>query len=195
MNLYQKLQQREQQEKPILVGMIGVGKFGSMYLAQVPKTPGVEVVGISDLSPSQAKSNLLLVGWTEDRLSVKFINEAVKNNLTCLTDDWESVVSHPSIDLLVESTGSPSHAVDHILGAFEHGKHVVNVIFETDAFCGPLLIKKALSAGVVCSLAFGDQPAMICDLVELARVCGFPVTAAGRGHKWLPDCSETQIIF
>ena len=63
MSLYQKLQQRAEKNKPILVGMIGIGKFGSMYLAQVPNTPGVEVVGVADLSPSQAKSNLLQVGW------------------------------------------------------------------------------------------------------------------------------------
>ena len=45
---------------------------------------------------------------------------------------------------------------------------------------------------MVYSLAFGDQPAMICDLVEWARVCGFPVSAAGRGHKWLPHfCAST----
>ena len=63
MSLYQKLQQRVEENKPILVGMIGIGKFGSMYLAQVPNTLGVEVVGVVDLSPSQAKSNLLQVGW------------------------------------------------------------------------------------------------------------------------------------
>jgi predicted homoserine dehydrogenase-like protein len=63
--------------------------------------------------------------------------------------------------------------------AFAHGKHVVNVTVEADAFCGPLLAKKAADAGVVYSLAFGDQPALICDLVDWARTCGFPVTAAG----------------
>ena len=85
--------------------------------------------------------------------------------------------------MIVESTGSPTDAMVHILASFVHGKHVVNVTVEADAFCGPLLAKKASSAGVVYSLAFGDQPAMICDLVEWARVCGFPVSAAGRGHK------------
>ena len=94
--------------------------------------------------------------------------------------------------MIVESTGSPNDAVDHILAAFDHGKHVVNVTVEADAFCGPLLAKKASSAGLVYSLAFGDQPAMICDLVEWARVCGFPVSAAGRGHKWLSHfCAST----
>ena len=192
MSLYQKLQQRAEKNKPILVGMIGIGKFGSMYLAQVPNTPGVEVVGVADLSPLQAKSNLLQVGWEGERLSVDSLYEAISLGKTYVTDDWEALVEQPEIDVIVESTGSPTDAVDHILAAFAHGKHVVNVTVEADAFCGPLLAKEASSAGVVYSLAFGDQPAMICDLVEWARVCGFPVSAAGRGHKWLPHfCTST----
>ena len=65
-----------------------------------------------------------------------------------MTDDWEALIEHPEIDVIVESTGSPTDAVDHILAAFAHGKHVVNVTVEADAFCGPLLAKKASSAGV-----------------------------------------------
>jgi predicted homoserine dehydrogenase-like protein len=77
------------------------------------------------------------------------------------------------------------------LEAFAHGKHVVNVTVEADAFCGPLLARKAEEAGVIYSLAFGDQPALICDLVDWARTCGFPVVAAGRGHKWLPHFAQS----
>ena len=94
MSLYQKLQQRAEKNKPILVGMIGIGKFGSMYLAQVPNTPGVEVVGVADLSPSQAKSNLLQVGWEGERLSVHSLDDAISLGRTYLTDDWEAPVSY-----------------------------------------------------------------------------------------------------
>jgi predicted homoserine dehydrogenase-like protein len=93
--------------------------------------------------------------------------------------------------VIVECTGNPVAAVDHILEAFAQGKHVVNVTVEADAFCGPILARRAAQAGVVYSLAFGDQPALICDLVDWARTCGFPVVAAGRGHKWLPHFSES----
>jgi predicted homoserine dehydrogenase-like protein len=101
------------------------------------------------------------------------------------------VTREPSIDIVVECTGNPIAAVDHCLDAFAQGKHVVNVTVEADAFCGPLLARKAQQAGVVYSLAFGDQPALICDLVDWARTCGFPVVAAGRGHKWLPHFTES----
>lgn len=191
MNLHAKLLQREADKRPIRIGLIGAGKFGSMYLAQIPKTPGVHLVGIADLSPDAARTNLARVGWNPDQIKASSLDQAIKEGSTCISDDWQSLVRHPSIDIVVECTGSPLHAVDHILEAFAHGKHVVNVTVEADAFCGPLLAKRAQAAGVVYSLAFGDQPALICDLVDWARTCGFPVVAAGRGHKWLPHFCES----
>ena len=191
MSLFQKLQKRAEQNKPVRVGLIGAGKFGSMYLSQVPQTPGVSVAGVVDLSPSRARSNLLKVGWSESNISSTSLDDAIRDETTYVSDDWEGLVKHPAIDVVVESTGSPPDAVEHILASFANGKHVVNVTVEADAFCGPLLAQRATSAGVVYSLAFGDQPALICDLVDWARTCGFPVVAAGRGHKWLPHFSES----
>ena len=191
MNLHAKLLERAAQNRPIRIGLIGAGKFGSMYLAQIPRTPGVHLVGIADLSPATARSNLARVGWDAQRLEAKSLDEALKLGNTFVSDDWQSLVRHPAIDVVVECTGSPLHAVDHILEAFAQRKHVVNVTVEADAFCGPLLAARAQLAGVVYSLAFGDQPALICDLVDWARTCGFPVVAAGRGHKWLPHFCES----
>ena len=110
---------------------------------------------------------------------------------TSISEDWQKLVSNPEIDIVIEATGNPVAAVEHILGAFRHGKHVVNVTVEADAFCGPMLAQKAKEAGVVYSLAYGDQPAIICDLVDWARAAGFPVVAAGRGHKWLPHFAQS----
>ena len=191
MNLHAKLLQRQAENRPIRIGLIGAGKFGSMYLAQIPRTPGVHLVGIADLSPDAARTNLARVGWNPEKLNATNLDQAFKEGSTCISDDWQSLVRHPCIDIVVECTGSPLHAVDHILESFAHGKHVVNVTVEADAFCGPLLAKRAQAAGVVYSLAFGDQPALICDLVDWARTCGFPVVAAGRGHKWLPHFCES----
>lgn len=192
MSLHQQLLKRQADGKPIRVGLIGAGKFGSMYLSQIPRTPGVHLVGIADLSPAAARTNLARVGWDVGRTEAASLDAAVKNGDTHITEDWKALVSHPAIDVVVECTGHPIAAVDHCLEAFAHGKHVVNVTVEADAFCGPLLARRAAQAGVVYSLAYGDQPAMICDLVDWARTCGFPVVAAGRGHKWLPHfCNST----
>ena len=191
MNLYAKLQQRQAEGRPIRIGLIGAGKFGSMYLAQIPRTPGVQLVAIADLSPAAARVNLERVGWKPERAAAGSVQEALKTGSTWITDDWQAVTREPSIDIVVECTGNPVAAVEHCLDAFAHGKHVVNVTVEADAFCGPLLARRAQQAGVIYSLAFGDQPALICDLVDWARTCGFPVVAAGRGHKWLPHFTES----
>ncbi|WP_390342779.1 NAD(P)H-dependent oxidoreductase [Variovorax boronicumulans] len=191
MSLHTRLQQRAAEGRPIRIGLIGAGKFGAMYLAQIPRTPGVQLVAIADLSPAAARVNLERVGWQAERSNAGSVQEALKTGATWITDDWQAVTREPSIDIVVECTGNPVAAVDHCLDAFAHGKHVVNVTVEADAFCGPLLAHKAQQAGVVYSLAFGDQPALICDLVDWARTCGFPVVAAGRGHKWLPHFTES----
>ncbi len=191
MNLYAKLLKRQADGKPVRIGLIGAGKFGSMYLAQVPRTPGVHLVGIADLSPANAQANLARVGWKNEQSAATSFEDAIAKGNTFVTDNWEALVKHPEIEIIVECTGNPVAAVDHILAAFKYGKHVVNVTVEADAFCGPLLAQKAAQAGVVYSLAYGDQPALICDLVDWARAAGFSVVAAGRGHKWLPHFSES----
>lgn len=191
MSLHRQLQQRAAEGRPIRIGLIGAGKFGSMYLSQIPRTPGVHLVGIADLSPEAACRNLARVGWAPQCVQAASLDAALRDGNTHVGDDWRALVSHPAIDIVVECTGHPIAAVDHCLEAFAHGKHVVNVTVEADAFCGPLLARRAAEAGVLYSLAFGDQPALICDLVDWARTCGFPVVAAGRGHKWLPHFCES----
>jgi len=191
MSLHRQLQQRAADGRPIRVALIGAGKFGSMYLSQIPRTPGVHLLGVADLSPEAACRNLARVGWEPQRVQAASLDAALRDGNTHVGDDWLSLVRHPAVDVVVECTGHPIAAVDHCLEAFAHGKHVVNVTVEADAFCGPLLARKAADAGVLYSLAFGDQPALICDLVDWARTCGFPVVAAGRGHKWLPHFAQS----
>lgn len=191
MSLHRQLQQRAAEGRPLRVGLIGAGKFGSMYLAQIPRTPGVHLAAIADLNPEGACRNLERVGWEPERVQAASIEAALKDGSTHVGADWQALVRHPAVDIVVECTGSPVHAVDHCLEAFAHGKHVVNVTVEADAFCGPLLAQRAAAAGVMYSLAYGDQPALICDLVDWARTCGFPVVAAGRGHKWLPHFAQS----
>jgi predicted homoserine dehydrogenase-like protein len=191
MNLYAKLQEREVQGKRLRVGLIGAGKFGAMYLAQVPKTPGLHLAGIADLSPQNARTNLERVGWKAERYAALSLDAALSSGLTHVGENWQALIAHPAVEIIVEATGNPIAAVEHALAAFSHGKHVVMVTVEADAMCGPLLARRAREAGVVYSLAYGDQPALICDLVDWARAAGFSVVAAGRGHKWLPYFAQS----
>ena len=191
MNLYSMLQKREAAGKPLRVGLIGAGKFGAMYLAQVPKTPGIHLAGIADLSPTNARTNLERVGWAAETYSASTLDAALRERRTHVCEDWETLVAHAGIDIIIEATGNPVAAISHALAAFRNGKHVVNVTVEADCMCGPLLARRAEEAGVVYSLAYGDQPALICDLVDWARAAGFSVVAAGRGHKWQPHFAQS----
>ncbi|MCX8508305.1 MAG: Gfo/Idh/MocA family oxidoreductase, partial [Rhodobacteraceae bacterium] len=191
MNLFAKLQERAANGRPVRIGMIGAGRFATMFLHQARRLPGVHLVGVVDLRPDLAKSNMAFVGWTAEQYSAPSLDVAAKLGTTHVGDDFRAMISHPAIDLVIECTGHPVAAVDHCLYAFEQGKHVVNVTVEADAFVGLGLGQRAEKAGVVYSMAYGDQPALVCDLVDWARTCGFPVVAAGRGHKWLPHFRQS----
>jgi len=118
MNLHSKLQQREAEGRPLRIGLIGAGKFAAMYLAQVPKTPGVHVAGIADLSPENARTNLERVGWSPSSYGAASLDAALRERRTFVGEDWLALVAHPRIDIIVEATGNPIAAGDHVLAAF-----------------------------------------------------------------------------
>ncbi|MEZ5811769.1 MAG: flagellar biosynthesis protein FlgA [Rhizobiaceae bacterium] len=187
MSLHDQLRRRQEDRNPIRVGVIGAGKFGSMFLSQAIRIPGVHVAGIADLAPDVARSNLALVGWEAGRFSASSLDDALKTGTTHVGDNGAALIANPAVDIIVECTGNPVVATDHLCSAFDAGKHVVSATVEADAVCGAALAARAKQAGVIYSMAFGDQPAMVCDLVDWARTCGFEVVAAGRGHKWCPQ--------
>jgi predicted homoserine dehydrogenase-like protein len=186
-SLYAKLRERAARDQPLVVGVIGTGKFGSMYAAQLPRTPGIHLLGAVDRAPERARANLARTGIEPESYMAESFEHALRERRTHVSDDWQALLDQPALEILIEASGDPIAAVEHALYAFERGKHVVMVTVEADAFVGPMLARRAARAGVVYSLAYGDQPAMICDLVDWARTAGFPVVAAGRGHKWRPE--------
>jgi predicted homoserine dehydrogenase-like protein len=174
-NLHRRLKEREERGAPLRVGLIGAGKFGSMYLSQARHTPGVRVVAIADLTPQRARDALRAVGWGDAAMaSVRFY------------DDARRMIDEPDVDIVIDATGSPAAGIEHVLACCAARKHVVMVNVEADALAGPLLAKRAAEAGIVYSLAYGDQPALICEMVDWARASGFEVVAAGKGTKYLP---------
>lgn len=186
MNLAAMLQARAAEGRPVRVGLIGAGKFGSMFLAQVARTPGLHLAGLADLSPERARQALQRVGWPPERYEAASVAEALRTGATCVTDDGDGLIGAAGLEVLVEATGDPSAGIAHARRAFDHGVHVVMVNVEADALAGPLLAREAGAAGVVYSLAYGDQPALICELVDWARTIGLEVVAAGKGTKYLP---------
>ena len=174
MNLHRLLNARRAAGKPVRVALIGAGKFGSMFLSQVPHTPGLEVPVIVDLDPERAREACRTVGW-----------DAARIEATNFTADIAKATSGP-IEVIVEATGNPAAGIKHARAAIAAGKHIVMVNVEADVLAGPLLASEAQSAGVVYSLAYGDQPALTAEMVDWARASGFRVVAAGKGTKYLP---------
>ena len=176
MYLYDQLRARAAAGRPVRVGLIGAGKFGSMFLSQAPTATGLEVRVIADLDPERARSACRAVGWSGARIAG-----------TRFTADALDAVADDAVDVVVEATGDPAAGVAHARAAFAAGRHIVMVNVEADVLAGPLLAAEARRAGVVYTMAYGDQPALTCELVEWARACGFEVVAAGKGTKYLPS--------
>ena len=175
MYIYQELAARAAKNKPVRVGLIGAGKFGSMFLSQVPTTPGLDVAVIADLDPARARASCTSVGWTDELIAkTKFVDDAM------------AMMQAGGIDVVVEATGNPVVGLVHAREAIRNGIHIVMVNVEADVLAGGLLAEEARSAGVVYSMAYGDQPALTCEMVEWARATGFDVVAAGKGTKYLP---------
>ena len=176
LNLHTLALRRAETRGPTGVALIGAGKFGSMFLAQVPTMPGLAVRAIADLDPGRVGGKLAGFGWDERRVA------SVRR-----TRDVAEAIAEPGVDVVIEATGDPIAGIRHALQVIEAGKHLVMVNVEADVLAGPALAARARAAGVVYSLAYGDQPALIAEQVDWARACGFGVAAAGKGTRYLPD--------
>jgi predicted homoserine dehydrogenase-like protein len=179
MNLARMAAERAAEGRPVRVGLIGAGKFGTMFLAQAPTSPGIEVAAIADLDTDRARAACRAAAWDDARIGA-----------TRFLDDGAALAGLDGIDVVIEATGNPAAGTAHALAAIEARRHVVMVNVEADVLCGAALAARARAAGVVYSMAYGDQPALVCEMVDWARSCGFRVQAAGKGTKYLPRYHE-----
>ena len=185
MNLARLLAARAAAQRPITVGVIGAGKFGAMFLAMAARSPGIHVAVIADLAPDKARENLTRIGWTPEQSAATSLDYAIALRATHVTEN-AALVNDPRIEVVVESTGNPAAGIRHALAAIAAAQHIVMVNVEADVLAGPLLAARAAQAGVVYSMAYGDQPALVCEMVDTIRAMGLPVVAAGKGTKYLP---------
>ncbi len=175
MDFARRLAQRARRGEPVRVAVVGLGKFATMFASRIPHTPGLELTAVVDLDGARAARHLAAAGWSE----------AMRAQLV-FEHQLERALDRALVDVVVEATGDPLAATRHALTCFARELPVVLVTVEADALCGPALALEAQRAGVVCSMAWGDQPALIWELVDWTRSCGFRVVAAGKGTKYLP---------
>src|SRR5437588_6038948 len=138
MNFFHMLQQRAEAGRPVRVGLIGAGKFGSMFLSQVPTTPGLEIAGIADLDPERARATCRKVGWDAARIAgTRFVASGAE------------ACGDPEVEVIVEATGSPAAGIAHARATIAAGKHIVMVNVEADVLAGPLLAGEARAKGTI----------------------------------------------
>jgi len=191
-NLYSKLLERAVAGRPVSVGVIGAGKFGTMFLSQARLTQGMHIAGVADLDLNRVRTQLKTAGWPEGQYAAKLLDDAHKQRSTFITENAAALISDARIDVIVEATGVPGAGIHHCLQAVANGKHIVMVNVEADAVAGPLLARRAKAAGVVYSLAWGDQPALICEHVDSIRAAGFKVICAGKGTRYEPHYHKSN---
>lgn len=117
-SLSTKLAEREASGKPIQVGIIGAGKFGSMFISQSHRTPGIRLAAIADLSKDRALAALDRTGYPKDRFDRKAsisLAEGIKSGKTAITTDSAELIATPEIDVILEVTGSPAAGIRHAL--------------------------------------------------------------------------------
>ena len=185
--MHHELLKRAEHGRPLRIALIGAGKFGSMFLAQARRVAGLHLMGVADLSRNRAVVSLERVGWPAEQYGARSVHEALKTGGAYLTEDAESLICVPEIDVVIDATGHPAAGIRHALLSIANGHHTIMVNVEADALAGPLLARRAASAGVVFSQAYGDQPALIAELIDWARCSGFEVVCAGKGTKYLPE--------
>ncbi len=191
-NLFQQLQLLRSNNNSIKIGIIGVGKFSTMFLSQARVTEGFKILALADLKYSNAQNALKKAGYSDTSdILVNSLNEADSDNKIWFTEDGSELSSSHQLDIIIEATGNVEAAIIHAVNAFNANSHVIMVTVEADALCGKALYKKSLSAGVVYSMAYGDQPAIICEMVDQLRSSGMEIVCAGKGTKYLPEYHDS----
>ncbi|MDC2968895.1 SAF domain-containing protein [Candidatus Pelagibacter sp.] len=171
MYLHSKLQNIS---KPIRIGFIGCGKFVSMFLAQYNQLEKIQIDTIVDVNIEKAKKNCLNSGLNEKTISNINFTNSLDNTL------------ERDIEIYIEATGNPIIGTVHATKIINNKKHIILVNVEADVTCGKFLSDLANKNNVVCSMAYGDQPSLIMEQIEWARLNGFQVICAGKGTKYHP---------
>ncbi|MBV8602849.1 MAG: flagellar biosynthesis protein FlgA, partial [Candidatus Eremiobacteraeota bacterium] len=189
MNLAGMLAAREEAGRPIRVAQVGAGKFGTMILAQLRLMKGVRLCALADLDVERARDAAARANWEPERFAVAETvdraNAIARSGKTAIVPAGE-LAARCDVDVVIEVTGHVEAGTRHALVAMDEGHHVIMVTVEADVVVGPMLHAHAKRCGVIYSLAYGDQPAIICEMIDWARTCGFTVTAAGKGTQYLP---------
>jgi len=179
-----ELMERETNDNPIRVGIIGAGTFGGLTIHQIGRIPGINVCIISDIREDNAIQGYVRTGYKKREIvqvgEADAANYHIEKKVPVITSN-NQIVTESDVDVILEATGNPEVGAENAYNAIEHKKSIVMATVEADAVVGPLLKRMADEEGVVYSMAYGDQPALVVELYDWAISAGFEVVAAGKG--------------
>ncbi len=184
--LNEELRQRQEEGRPVRVGLIGTGQMGIDVIAQTTKVKGVEIVITADLDAERARrayAEALDEGSTEFAESAARADALVAEGKKVYTDDFRVVTDMQNTDVMLEATGVPEVGAVAAIRAARAGHHLAMMNVETDITVGPLLRRYAEQKGVLYALAAGDEPAACKELYDFAESLGFTIVAAGKGKN------------
>ena len=172
MYLHSKL---EDYKGNINIAFIGCGKFISMFLSQYNQLKKIKIDTIVDLDIERAKSNCIKSGLTKETVEkINFVNSL-------------DTILNRNIEIFIEATGNPIVGTQHAYKVIQSKKNIIMVNVEADVLCGKYLSDLAKENNIIYSMAYGDQPSLILEQIEWARLNGFFVTCAGKGTKYHPS--------
>ena len=146
-----------------------------MFLAQYNQLNKVKIDSIIELDLDKAKKNCSNSGLSEQKINEINFTSSLENTF------------NRDIDIYIEATGNPIVGTVHAVKIIKNKKHLILVNVEADVTCGKYLSDLAKENGVICSMAYGDQPSLILEQIEWSRLNGFEVVCAGKGTKYHPD--------
>jgi predicted homoserine dehydrogenase-like protein len=188
--ILERLRMREEGGQPVRVAAVGAGQMGSGVVRQVARIPGMRVVGVCDLILERAWRAAEHAGLApEVARSEEHVRTLVREGRVALSSTPEPLL--PEADVLVDATGDPEAGARLALLALHGQKTLVTMNIETDATVGPVLAFLARASGSVYTVGFGDEPAVLCEMVDFARVVGFEVVCAGKGKNNRLDRTAT----
>ncbi|MDR4949526.1 NAD(P)H-dependent oxidoreductase [Neobacillus cucumis] len=172
MSIYQQLLQRERENAPIRVGVIGAGQMGFGMIAQISKIPGMIVAGVCDVNVSAAQ-----------RAADYYNSQSAVRNPVIVTNDLREVIQSPTVEVIVDATGVPEVGANISLETLRSKKHLVLLNVEVDITIGSVMYQMFNNAGLVYTGSAGDEPAATLELYEFAKTMGLEVLVAGKGKN------------
>jgi len=176
------LLRREQDGRPIRVGMIGAGATGRAIALQLgTPVPGIRLAAIANRTAGHAERTFREAGITDWLTTddAAIAERRIRAGSALLTDDPTLLSRCSALDLIIEVTGTVDFAAQVVLDAIGNGKHTVLVNAELDSTIGPILKARADQAGVVLTNTDGDEPGVAMTLLRYLRSLGLRPVAAG----------------